>query len=132
MSFKQYCQKLEDKIIDSYESGITLPEAEKLAAEFLAAQMTISRELSKSDLDSRMRKSGVKAIRAALYTEARSKAEKTTEGAIAALLDVNEIVISEQNAFDEAEVSRDELERLYSICNNAHIYFRGVAKQGSF
>lgn len=131
MNFKQYCEKLENKIIASYEESITLPEAEKLAAEFLAAQLQVSRELAKCDLDSRMKKSGVKAIRAALYTEARSKGEKQTEASIAALLDANDLVAGEQNAYDQAEVERDELERLYNIFQNAHIYYRTVAK-GSF
>lgn len=130
-SFKQYCDNLEAKIKASYEESITMPEAEKLAAEFLVAQMTVSRELSKASLDSRMRKNGVKAIRAALYTEARSKGEKTTEAAVTALLDVNELVIGEQTAFDEAEVYSDELERLYKTFGDCHIYYRGIAK-GSF
>ena len=130
-NFKQYCEKLENKIIASYEESITMPEAEKLAAEFLAAQLQVSRELAKAALDSRMRKSGVKAVRAALYTEARSKGEKTTEAAISALLDVNELVIGEQNAYDSAEVYSDELERLYNVFSNCHIYYRGIAK-GSF
>ena len=131
MDFKQYCEKLENKIIASYEEGITMPEAEKLAAEFLAAQLQVSRELAKKDLDSRMRKSGVKAIRAALYTEYRSKADKTTEAAVAAYLDAHELVVGEQNAYDEAEVERDELERVYNVLTNAHIFYRGVAR-GSF
>lgn len=126
--FTEFCSKLEAKIVNSYEESITLEEAEKLSAEFLYAQLQVSSELKKADLSSRMRKQGVKAIRAALYTEARSKADKITEAAITAMLDANELVASEQIAFDTAEVDRDELERYYNIFLNAHIFFRGVAR----
>lgn len=127
-NFKQLCDRLEAQIVTSYESGVTLDQAEKLAGEFLYAQMAVSNELKKADLSARMRKSGVKAIRAALYTEARTKTEKTTEAAITALLDSNELVANEQQSYDEAEVERDELERLYNIFQQAHVYFRQLAK----
>jgi len=129
MKFTEFCESLKAKIVKSYEEGVTLDEAEKLAGEFLAAQMTISDELKKADLSSRMRKSGVKAVRAAIYMDTATKGDKKpTEAQIAATVDMNDIVQSEQNAFDEAEVSRDEYERIYDICLNAHIYFRGIAK----
>jgi hypothetical protein len=123
-----FCSKLENKIIESYEDGITLEVAEKLAGEFLHAQMVISSELKKKDLDSRMKKQGVKALRAALYLDQKSKAEKITEANMAALLDSNELVSSEQNSLDEAEANRDELERYYNIFNSAHVYFRQLSK----
>lgn len=126
--FKDLCDALEGKIVSSYEDGVTMDQAEKLAGEFLYAQMAVSNELKKADLDSRMRKTGVKAIRATVYTEARSKAEKITEAALTALLDSNELVESEQRAFDEAEVNRDELERLYNVFQQAHVYFRQISK----
>ncbi len=128
MDFKQYCTELEDKIKASYEEGITLPEAEKLSGEFLVAQMRLSAELAKSDLDSRMRKQGVKAIRAALYTNIKANTDKITEAAITAQLDCNELVSGEQEAFDIAEVNRDELERLYNVFQQAHVYFRQLSR----
>lgn len=131
-NFKAFCQKLETKIINAYEEGVSMPEAEKLAAEFLAAQLKVSSELAKLDLDSRMRKSGVKAIRAAIYLDAASKGDKKpTEAALAATLDSNDLVAGEQERFDIAEVDKNELERIYSIFQNGHIYFRGIAK-GAF
>lgn len=128
--FEQLCKNLEAKIISIYENGTTLDEAEKLAAEFLHAQMAVSEELKSKDLDSRMRKSGVKALRAAIYTASATVVDgkKPTEAALAALIDSNELVAGEQNAFDEAEVNRDNLERYYDIFCNAHIYCRGIAK----
>lgn len=129
MTFKELCASLESKIKASYEEGVTLEDAEKLAAEFLGAQMKVSAELSVADLDSRMRKSGVKAIRAAVYTDACSKADKKpTEGALEHLLNLSDLVQGEQTEFDRAEVRRDELERYYNIFKDAHVYFRQMSK----
>lgn len=132
MSFKELCKKLEDKIQNSYEQGVTLEESEKLAGEFLHAQMRISEELKKADLDSRLRKTGVKSIRAAIYLDIIQKNDKRpTEANIAAMIDSDKIVVGEQEGFDAAEVNRDELERYYNIFQNAHVYYRGIAK-GNF
>lgn len=132
MNFKTLCKALEQKIQDSYTNGTSLEEAEKLAAEFLYAQMITSGELTKADLDARMKKTGVKTIRSAIYLDIVQKGDKRpTEAHIAALVDSNDLVANEQTSFDTAEVSRNELERYYDIFVNAHIYYRGVAK-GSF
>lgn len=132
MTFKELCESLEQKIKSSYESGTTIEEAEKLAAEFLGAQMRVSTELATSDLDSRMRKSGVKAIRAAIYMDAATKdPKKPSDVMLQAIVDLNEVVQAEQAEYDKKEVNKSELERLYDIFVNAHIYFRSVAK-GNF
>ncbi len=131
-NFKQLCEKLEAKIIDSYENGVTIEDAEKLASEFLYAQLAVSTELKKADMDSRTRKSGVKAIRGALYLNIIQGAEKRpTEAQITALLDTDELVQGEQTSYDEAEVNKAELERYYGIFVNSHIHYKNIAK-GSF
>lgn len=131
-NFKNMCQELEAQIQNAYTEGISLDEAEKLASKFLSAQLAVSAELTKKDLDSRMRKSGVKAVRAAIYLDILQKNEKKpTETAIASTIDSDKIVLDEQEALDRAEVARDELKRYYDIFGNAHIHFRSVAK-GSF
>jgi hypothetical protein len=128
-TFRELCRSLEDKIVNSYTTGVSLDEAEKLAAEFLYAQLAVSAELTKSGLDSRMKKSGLKAVRAAIYMDASTKGEKKpTEAALAALVDMNELVQGEQRGFDEAEIEADELERFYNIFREAHIFYRGIAK----
>lgn len=122
-------KELELKIEESYESGITLEEAEKLAAKFLRAQILISRELQKTDLDSRMKKSGVKALKAALYlVEVQKTDKKPSDVLLGNLVDSNELVVGEQNAFDTAETRRDELERYYNIFREAHVHYRQVSK----
>lgn len=129
MKFTELCKHLEAKIQSSYEEGVTIEDAEKLAGEFLRAQMTVSNELKASDLDSRMRKSGLKAVRAAVYTDACSKADKKpTESALENILNLDDMVQKEQDALDKAEVERDSLKRYYDIFREAHIHFRGIAK----
>lgn len=128
-NFQKLCKSLEEKIQAAYTAGVTLDEAEKLASEFLYAMMAVSTELKDADLDSRMKKAGVKGVRAALYlSTVQSSERKPTEAQIAAMIDVNEVVQGEQDGFDRAEVSRDELERYYQIFKEAHVHFRGVSK----
>lgn len=127
--FDNLCKKLEKKIVDSYEEGVTVIEAEKLASEFLYAQLAVSSELKKADLDSRMKKSGVKAIRAAIYMQgATSGDKKPSDVLLQAQVDMNELVTGEQQAFDLAEATRDDLERYYNIFREAHIHFRGISR----
>lgn len=129
MKFKELCEKLEGKIQNAYEEGVTLETAERLASEFLYAQLLVSGELKKADLDSRMRKTGVKAIRASIYLEIIKAADKKpTEAQIAALIDTDNIVEGEQKAYDIAEVEHADLKRYYDIFTNAHIFFRGVSR----
>src|SRR5689334_18557792 len=100
--FKDMCEQLQSKIQSSYEEGVTLEQAERLAAEFLYAQLQVSNELKKADLDSRMRKSGVKAVRAAIYLDIISKSEgkRPTEAQLAATIDSDSLVTGEQKDFD--------------------------------
>lgn len=129
MNFKQKCEHLEKLITDSYQNGVTMSQAEMLSGQFLEAQLLVSRELTAADLDSRMRKTGVKAIRAAIYLEERSKPEaKLTEGTLSAIIDSHQLVIEEQNSLDKVESERDELKRLLDVFSNAHVFYRNVMK----
>lgn len=129
MNFKAYLEELEAKIQKTYERGVSLEEAERLAGEFLSAQIKLSKELETLDLDSRMRKSGLKAVRGAAYLEIVSKGDKKpTESNIAAMIDTDKLVGQEQDNLDKAEVQRDSLERYYHIFQNAHLHFRAIAK----
>jgi hypothetical protein len=129
MNFQDFCKDLEEKIQNSYTKGVGLEEAERLAGEFLTAQIRISQELEAQDLDARMRKSGLKAVRGAAYLDIVSKdAKKPTESHISALIDTDKLVGQEQDGLDKAEVSRDSLERYYHIFQNAHLHFRAIAR----
>lgn len=127
--FEEQLKTLENKIKATYEEGVTQDEAEKLAAEFLHAQMVLSAELRKSDLDSRMKKAGNKSVRATAYLEIVSSSEKKpTEAQISALIETDSVVSSHQDLLDKAEVLTSDLERYYAIFSNAHVYYRGVAR----
>lgn len=122
-------QKLEDKIKKSYEEGVTLEEAERLAAEFLHAQIKMSDRLKVLDLDCRMKKSGVKTIKSAVRLDIiRREEKKPTESTIDAMVDTDKLVTDEQQAFDIAEVDKEDAERYFGIFKEAHIYYRGIAK----
>lgn len=129
MTLDKLCKNLEKKIQTAYEQGTSLEEAEKLAGEFLYAMLQVSTQLQVLDLDSRMKKTGLKAIRATvLLDEIRKADKKPSDTVLVALVDSNETVIAQQDLLDTAEVEHDRIERYYNIFLNAHIFFRGVSK----
>lgn len=120
---------LEQKIINSYTEGVTLDEAEKLAGEFLGAQIACSEELKQLDLNARLLKSLVKQSRAEVFVrEATTPEKKPSDTLLTALVDKDDKVCAEQGAFDQAEVDRDEIQRMFSIFQNAHLHFRAISK----
>lgn len=122
-------EALKQDIIKSYEEGTGLDEAEKLAGKFLAAQLDVANALQVADLDARMRKSGLKAIKAAVYLDEAGKTDrKPTEAALTAKIDTNELVLAEQKSFDTAEVHKGLLEHYLTIFREAHIFMRGVSR----
>lgn len=117
------------EIKNSYEQGITLEAAEKLAGKFLYAMISVSKDLQESDLNARMRKSGTKAVKSAVRTEEVKKHEKKpTEGALEDIINLSDIVQKEQDQLDAAEVNRDLLQNYLNIFKEAHLHFRAVAK----
>src|SRR4051812_262856 len=105
------CEELKSIITKAYESAPTLDEAERNAARFLAAQMSTASELRKIDLDARMKKSGLKAIKAAVYMENATKTDKKpSDVLLQAIVDQDSTVDQTQGVFDIAEVDRDLLQ----------------------
>jgi hypothetical protein len=130
MTFKEYCNQLEEVIANSYKRGTNATDAESFAAQFLQAQIKVSQELAKVDMDSRTRKSGVKAVRAAVYLDiVQNSDKKPTEAQLSALVDTNDIVQGEQKSYDEAESYKEELERYYNIFRETHLFFRALMKE---
>jgi hypothetical protein len=128
-STEDMCTELENDIKEAYEGNVTIPDAEKLAAKFLGAQMVLARELSVIDLSARMRKSGTKAVRAAVYlNEAGAQEKKPSDVMLNAKVDSSDLVETSQKELDEAEIERDLLESYASTFREAHIFFRGVCK----
>lgn len=123
------CESLTDEIKKSYEESITIDEAEKLAGKFLHAQLAISSALVKKDLDARIRKTGVKAIKAAIYlSEVQKVDKKPSDSMLEAYVNSNELVQKEQDSFDKAEIERDELQNHFNVFKEAHIFYRGISK----
>lgn len=122
-------EELKAIVESAYESAVDMMEAERLAARFLSAQMQIASELAKVDLDARMRKSGVKAVRAEVYkTEMAKYDKKPSDSVLEAEVNSSEIVRAEQDAFDKVD-SRNEILNIYlGIFKDAHIFFRTVSK----
>ena len=126
---RRFCDELENKIKDSYINSVTMAQAESLAGELLIAMTTISAALRDSDLDARMRKSGVKALRGNKYGEIVAASEKKpTVDEMDHMLNTDSMLIEAQNELDTAEVDTKELDRYYDICREAHIHYRGIAK----
>lgn len=130
--FQSLCDELTQEIKNSYESGITMGEAEKLAGKFLYAQIRVTEELTHADLDARMKKTATKAIKAAIYLNAVKQSDKKpSDTYLQNVIDSDSIVSNEQSALDRAEANRDQLDNYYNIFREAHIHFRSIAR-GSF
>ena len=128
-NFRKFCEELTLDIQKAYESSPTIEEAEKLAAKFLLAQIKCGEALSSADLASRMRKNGLKAVKAAVYMQHATKTEKKpSDVLLQALVDQDQLVNTEQEGFDVAEVESNELKNFLSVCRDAHIYFRGMSR----
>src|ERR1700728_464062 len=102
-TMKKLFDELADEIRHSYEESITVSEAEKLAGRFLHAQLQVVGHLQTLDLDSRMKKSGLKAIKVAVYMENATKTDKKpSDVMLQAQVDLDEVVMKEQDNFDRA------------------------------
>ena len=121
--------ELRTAIDSAYENGVTMPEAEKLAAMTLSRRMAIADQLLITDIDSRMKKHGAKAVRAAVYMEELKKHEKKpAEAYLENAVNISDVVESAERAYAEADVAREHLENYMSILGDAHVYFRQIAK----
>lgn len=125
MTFNEYIGQLEKKIQQAYTQDLTLEEREKLAAEFLEAQLKVSKELKNASLEARMRRTGVKAVKAAVYLAEIAKNEKKPSDVLLnALVDTNKLVQDEEEAYIQLEENANELDRIYNVTREAHTFFR--------
>jgi len=127
-----YSKDLTDIIEHSYQEGVTMEEAERLAGRFLHAQIQMGEQVRLADLDCRMKKQGLKAVKAAIYlAEVQAADKKPSDVLLQAKVDVNELVAAEQTSFDKAECLLHEMQNLLGVYNQAHVHFRSIAK-GAF
>jgi hypothetical protein len=131
MDNKQFIADLELKVRDSYGQGISGQGAQDLAGEFLAAMFQLSDLMGDADLDTRMRKSGLKAVRAGVYMEAATAdVKKPSDTFLNELVAAHPHVLELQKAYDEAEVELAELERVFGILKECHVHFRKKSGEG--
>src|ERR1035437_7680428 len=74
--FESICKELSQTIERVYNEGCTILEAERLAARTLSVRMVLADDIKTKDLDARMKKHGVKAIRAKAYMDELVKYDK--------------------------------------------------------
>lgn len=125
----QIYKELVEEIKKAADEGVTLDHAERVAAKALFSMNELSESLTSADRDRRMRKQGLKSIKSAVRIEEVKKYEKKpTESQLDDAVNTNEIVVSEESAYDESEVVTNELERQFGISKEAHLYFRSISK----
>lgn len=126
------CEELKVAIEKAYSEGITIPDAERLAARTLIVRLGLADSIKSASIDSKMKKHGVKAIRGAVYMDIISKSDKKpTEAALEAQVNLDAIVGKEEEAYATAEADYYHLTAYLDVFKDAHIYFRGIAK-GTF
>lgn len=129
MSKTSFFDSLKQGITRSYEEGVTMEEAEKLAAKFLDGSIQVGEAIKVADLDRRMKKAGVKAIRSAVYLEAATQGDrKPSDRLLEAVVDSDKVVSDSQESFDIAEVEINYLSNLLDIFRESHIHFRTIAR----
>lgn len=123
---------LKEDVLRIYEESISITEAERLSAKFLHAQMEISEEIKRKDLDARMKKAGLETMESkVLLDEIAKHDKKPSDSVLSAVVATNEQVNASKNAMFEAQTETEALKRLYEIFKDGHIFARGIAK-GSY
>jgi hypothetical protein len=121
--------ELKADVLRIYEESITIPEAERLAAKFLYAQMEISDEIKTKDLDARMRKAGVETTESqVLLDEIAKHDKKPSDSILTAIVATSSIVNEAKDSMFRAQTETEALKRLYEMLKDAHIFCRGIAK----
>lgn len=130
---KKLIEKLQARIQEVYEDGVTVTKSEDITHELADAEFKLVTMITPLDMDVRMRKHGVKQIRAAVYLDIIKNSEKKpTESQLAAMVDSDALVTEAQNSYDEAESLLAEAERLLDAVHNSQVVFRTLMKEGNF
>lgn len=128
-SGNRFFDQLKAEVAKIYLEGITMGEAEKLAAKFLHAQMQVSELIQGRDLDTRLKKSGVETIESqVLLEETRKHEKKPSESILNATAATDLTVNAAKDSYYRAVTETEGLKRLYDMLHEAHIYCRGIAK----
>ena len=113
----------------AYDEGVSMEHAERLAARCLGVQLKIAEQLSVSDLDGRMKKNGLKTMKANAYMKnATATEKKPTESMLDAMVTQDKDVANSAELYERADAKTASLTIYLGIFKDAHIYFRGIAK----
>lgn len=124
--------ELKEAIKKATDEGVSIPDAERLAAKTLTARIELSEEIKTQAIDAKMKRLGVKAVQAETYKKATEGVEKKpTEAALIHTINLNPEVIQEEINHAEAEAELEYKQSLLEIFKDAHLYFRSIMK-GSF
>lgn len=122
-------QELVDIVKEAHTTGVTMDQAEKYAARFLEAQLTLACELASIDIDARMKKNGMKAAKAQAYLDiCRASDKKPSDVYIEQEVTLNKTVNATVDMFERLDARRENLMLYMGIFKDAHVYFRGIAK----
>jgi hypothetical protein len=129
---QQIFDDLKESVTAAYNCGTTMEEAEKLAGRCLGAQLDIAKALSSTDLDTRMKKNGMKAAKAQAYmTEVGKYDKKPSDTLIENAVALDSMANKAVDLYETADAKKEELTLYFGIFKDAHIYFRTIAK-GTF
>jgi hypothetical protein len=130
---KDLIEQLQKRVSEVYENGTTVSQSEEITHELADAEFKLVTMITPLDLDARMRRHGVKQIRAAVYLDIIKNSEKKpTEAQIAAMVDSDSLVSDAQKGYDGAEAALAEAERLLDAVHNSQVVFRTLMKESSF
>lgn len=125
-------EELRTDVLRAYEQGVSMEEAERLAAKFLSAQMDVAEKIRTTDLDARMKKNGYKTLRAKVYIDTvQASDKKPTEASLDATIATDPDVAKAQDAYERADVDSETLQRYFDIFRDCHIFYRSVLKGNS-
>ncbi len=122
-------EELVEIVKAAYVTGTTMEEAERHAARFLEAQLSIASNLATLDLSARMKKNGMKAARAQCYiTECSATEKKPSDTFLEQKVQLDPFVCKAVDLFETADARRENLAIYLGIFKDAHVFFRGIAK----
>jgi hypothetical protein len=120
---------LRKAVEDAYSHGVSIEDAERMAAQTLSAQLDIAAALATADLDSRMKKNGMKTMKAKVYMEEIGKHDKKpSEGFLDQAVALDQTVAAATDMYEQADAYKEELTLYFGIFKDAHIFFRGISK----
>ena len=131
MSMNKLCEDLKAAIKKGHETDTSVSEAELLACKALDACLALADEIQSIDLKTRMRKAGVRTIRAQAYMDEIAKHDKKpAEGYLDAAIALQSAVQAAEQDLAEHEVELNRLKTYADVFAESHQYFRAIMKAG--